>query len=612
MNKVPEVRLSEQMISPDEAKTLSGLLRLRIERSPDELAYRQYDEVSGQWLDTSWLELADLIGCWQQAMLASGLQAGQKVAMMLRNCREWVVFDQAAMGLGLVTVPLYMDDRPENVAYITSNAQVRLLLIESSEQWRLLVNEGDGLTGVEWIVSLAPVADADKAHDSRLLAVGEWTAGRKGIFSSVDVSPDALVSIVYTSGTTGRPKGVMLSHHNILSNVWSCARSFEVLPDDMFLSFLPLSHMFERTCGYYLTIMAGAKVAFTRSISLLGEDMRIIKPTILVSVPRIYERVYGKIMHGLKQKGFFARALFYLTVHIGWHQFEYQQNRRGWSFVLWLWPVLVFLVSRKVMQALGGRLRVAICGGAPLPENIAHLFIGLGLPILQGYGLTESSPVISVNRLLSNIPSSIGPPAPDVEVRIGKDDELQARSRSVMLGYWANEKATRMAFTQDGWLRTGDKARIDNNGHIYITGRIKEILVLGNGEKVPPADMEMAIGVDPLFEQVMLVGEGRRFLLALVVLNSAEWRELAARLHVDPDDTLSLEREHVKAAVLERIATKIKAFPGYAQIRAVHLSLTPWTVGEGLLTPTMKLKRPKILDHYQDIIEEIYTSAERN
>lgn len=610
MSKVPEVRLSDQVISPQEAGTLPGLFKLRLERTPDALAYRQYDEGSRQWVDASWSQMAIMIGSWQQAMRASGLEPGQKVAVMLRNCKEWVAFDQAAMGLGLITVPLYMGDRPDNVAYITANADVKLLLVEGREQWEVLLNEGDGLPSIKWIVSLAGLNEEEKACDSRLISLTDWIGGRQGEFSCGDVHPNALASIVYTSGTTGRPKGVMLSHRNILSNTWFCVRSFEVRTSDIFLSFLPLSHMFERTCGYYLTIMAGAKIVFNRSISLLAEDMQIVKPTVLISVPRIYERVYGRIMAGLKQKNFFARVLFQLTVNIGWRRFEYQQKRAAWSFLLCLWPLLEILISRKVVRAMGGCLRVAICGGAPLPENIAHLFIGLGLPILQGYGLTESSPVISVNRLLSNIPSSIGPPVPDVEVRIGKDDELQARSDSVMLGYWADEKATRATFTDDGWLRTGDKARIDHNGHIYITGRIKEILVLGNGEKIPPADMEMAISVDPLFEQVMVVGEARRFLLALIVLEPGEWRELATRVHVDPDDALSLESDIVKKAVLQRITARIKMFPGYAQVRAVHLSLQPWTVEGGLLTPTLKLKRSRILQHHQDIIAAIYAAAE--
>ena len=286
-----------------------------------------------------------------------------------------------------------------------------------------------------------------------------------------------------------------------------------------------MSHTLERTAGYYLTMMAGASVAYARSIPQLGEDLATIRPSIMISVPRIYERVYGAIKTKLAEGPAFRRKLFEFAVEVGWARFEHQQRRGPWRASFLLWPVLDRLVAAKVMARLGGRLRAAVSGGAALSPEIARLFVGLGLPILQGYGLTETSPVVSTNRLDDNIPASIGKPIPGVQVKLGDKDALLVKGPNVMLGYWNLPDATKAMFTADGWLNTGDTARFDATGHLYITGRLKEIIVMSNGEKVPPVDMEAAILQDNLFEQVLVLGEGRPYLTAFVVVNPDQWTE---------------------------------------------------------------------------------------
>jgi long-chain acyl-CoA synthetase len=262
------------------------------------------------------------------------------------------------------------------------------------------------------------------------------------------------------------------------------------------------------------------------------------------------------------------------------------------------------LVANKIAAKLGGRLRIAICGGAPLSQEVAKLFIGLGLNLLQGYGLTETSPIISVNKLDNNDPASVGEALDSVEVKIGDNDELLTRSPSIMLGYWNNTQATREMIDEEGWLHTGDKARIENN-RIYITGRLKEIIVLSNGKKVPPADMEMAITMDNLFEQAMVIGEGCPFLCAIIVLNNETWTEFAESLNVEPKEQ-SLQNPAVMKAIQERIDKLIFEFPGYAKIRRLFLSLEPWTIDNDLITPTMKLKRHKILTRFAKQIDQMY------
>ena len=319
----------------------------------------------------------------------------------------------------------------------------------------------------------------------------------------------------------------------------------------------------------------------------------------------------GRIQDGLEKRGVFARLLFRLAVAVGWRRFERSQGRAGWHPDLVLWPLLNKLVAVSVTEKLGGRLKLAISGGAALSPDIARVFIGLGVPIIQGYGLTETSPVVCVNRPDSNVPASIGQPLPGVEVRIGANDELLTRSRCVMRGYWQDEEATRAMIDPDGWLHTGDKATVDAESHYAIVGRIKDIIVLNNGEKVPPTDMESAILLDPLFEQVMVVGEGKPYLAALTVLNEEHWQAFAESLHVDPDHPAALRDPKVVKALIRRVAHHLKHFPGYAQIRRMHLELKPWTVADGLLTPTLKVKRNLVLDRYRAAIEAMYADFVR-
>ena len=398
----------------------------------------------------------------------------------------------------------------------------------------------------------------------------------------------------------------MLSHGNILENAFACLQREPVYPDDLFLSFLPLSHTFERTVGYYIPMMAGACVAYVRSIDKLSEDLLEVRPTVLISVPRIYERIHKKIEESLAKKPTLIRHLFHLTVHTGWQRFLYLQGRRKWTPLFLLWPVLNRVVAQRMTSGLGGRLRLSISGGAPLAFTIARVFIGLGLNLLQGYGMTETSPVISVNTTEDNIPTTVGCPLPGVESSIAADGELLVRGQSVMLGYWRNGRATEAAIDPGGYFHTGDLARKDDGGHLTIVGRIKEILVLSTGEKISPGDLELAIAVNPLFEQVMVVGEGRPYLAALVVLNRRQWESLAAEHGIDFDRAGLLEDEKVERILLSEIARKILHFPGYAQIRRVHASFAPWSAKEGLITHTLKLRRKELLARFNQEVESLF------
>lgn len=587
------------IIKPEKAITLGGAYRERVKRTPDHTAYRFFDTHRQDWKDITWAQSGATVARFQAALAKEAIKPGDRVAIMLRNGPEWVHFEQAAIGMGLIVVPLYTNDRTENIAYVLQDAGIKILLIEGQDQLNALNEIAAQMDGLIRIISINPCAPS--TGFKRLLTLHEWTADLPedidaGNLQANDTDADSLATIVYTSGTTGRPKGVMLSHTNILFNAYAATQMVRLYTGDLYLSFLPLSHMLERTVGYYVPMLTAGTVAFARSVQDLGEDLITQSPTILISVPRIYERVYNKIHTQLETKSPLAQKLFAKAVSVGWDRFEGRGSL--------LWPILNALVAKKIMAKLGGRLRLAICGGAPLSSVVAKTFIGLGLNVVQGYGLTETSPIISANRVENNDPASVGEALPGVEVRIGKNDELLTRSPSVMMGYWNNKKATDDIITSDGWLRTGDKVRIENN-RIHITGRIKDILILSNGEKIPPSDMELAITIDPLFEQVMVIGEGRPYLSALTVLEAEHQKALTEQLGLNGSDN-ALASEAMCDAVLKHIAKQIESFPGYAKIRQVSVCTEPWTVENGLITPTLKLKRQRIMEQYQGQVENLY------
>lgn len=592
---------------PDQLVTLYGLFQARVAASPDKVAYRQFDAKTESWLAFTWAEVAAEVTRWQKALIKENLAPGDRVAVMLKNCVEWVIFDQAALGLGLVTVPLYLDDSPENAAYILDHAGAKLLLIEGKFQHRKMADIAAASQSLELVVSLeAPDADLAEGGKRFVVAKSWLDAAIDTPLQTRALSANLLASIVYTSGTTGRAKGVMLTHANMLWNAYYATQCISLGAADVFLSFLPLSHTLERTGGYYWPMLLSAEVVYARSITQLAQDLLLIRPTVLISVPRIYERVYSRIQDSLAHKKPLARKLFDLAVRVGWRRFEIAQGRARWHPDQLLWPMLRRLVARNVTQKLGGRLVVAVSGGAALAPEIARTFVGLGVPLYQGYGLTETGPVVCVNRPASSMPAGIGQALPGVEVKIGADAELLTRSRCVMRGYWKNEAATRAMIDAEGWLHTGDKASVDERGHYTIVGRIKDIIVLSNGEKVSPSDMEAAILLDPLFEQVMIIGEGRPYLAALLVLNPELWQSFAEALKQDPASQEALRQPAVLKALRARVNAQIRHFPGHTQIRHVHPDLDPWTTQAGLLTPTLKVKRNSVFEHYRSVIETLY------
>lgn len=577
-------------LDANDAITLDGLFHARVQRTPQAVAYIQFDPATDRWREYTWAESAREVARWRAALAGLSLAPGERVGIMLGNCREWVHFDLAALSLGLVTVPVFVNDRPDNVAWILDHAGCRALLIGGHGQWSALAGIRPDIERLAALISLAPLPDGP----ANLRVAAHWLPETGAELPPSRHRPDDLATLVYTSGTTGRPKGVMLSHRNILSNVWAGLAAVPVTERDRMLSFLPLSHMLERTVGYTLPMAAGCPVAYARSIPQLGEDLIATRPTLLIAVPRIFERMRERILGAMGDAPPLKQQLFHRAVDLGWRRFLHRQGRAPWSPGLLLEPALDHLVAAKVRARLGGYLRLAICGGAPLAPEVGRFFLALGVDVLQGYGLTEASPVIAVNRPADNEPDSVGQALPGLRVRVGADHELLTQSASVMLGFWRDQAATRRVIDADGWLHTGDQAVIGPRGHIRITGRIKDILVLSTGEKVSPADLEQALAASPLLDQVMVLGDGRPYLAALAVPR-------ASVLEAAP-----VEAKAREAWLLERLRPLMHDFPGYARLARVALIDEPWTVENGLLTPTLKLKRRAVLARYNAEVEALY------
>ena len=591
------------VINSAEAHTLDEAFRERVRRSPNRIAYRQFYVAQNQWNAFTWSQMAEQVERWQVAFRESGLVKGDRVAVCYRNSVEWVCFDQAALRLGLVVVPIYSADRADNIAYILENSGAKLVLFLNAKLWVNVLSANCDVSCVETVIVSNDTREDKSIH---VTLVNEWLPEQGKHFERGIVDADDLASIVYTSGTTGRPKGVMLSHKNMISNAYNGMRNVALTPDDTLLSFLPLSHTFERTIGYYAAMLSGSTVGFNRSIPKLSEDLSIIKPTVMISVPRIFERVHNKIVTSLANVSPFKRFLFKSAVNVGWRKFQYEQNITGWHPKLIFAGVLNQLVAQTVLDELGGRLRFVIVGGAAMNEEVAKVFIALGLPLLQGYGLTESSPVISVNTIDRNRPNSIGLPLRGVEAKLMDGDELWVKGDNIMQGYWQNEEATLSTIVEsdDGrWLKTGDCASIDEQGFIRIVGRIKDILVLANGEKVPPTDIEAAIATNPLFDQVMIVGEAKSFLAALLVLNKPA---LITVLKEKGWSKNNLPQVEFDEFIIKQISKQMTDFPGYAKVRKAHICEAEWTVEGGLLTSTLKVKRPAVIKRYSEQIDAMY------
>jgi len=528
-----------------------------------------------------------------------GIQAGDHVGLLGHNSVEWFLADFAILRLGAVTVPAYFTDPPEAVQYVFEDAECKLILVEPGEQQ-------DKVKGMS--IPVFPMRGEGQLN----LAAASRNPDLNGRLGPLESGRDQLATLIYTSGTTGYPKGVMLTHGNLLTDVEAGLGGICILPDDLFLSFLPVSHAFERTVGHFLPVASGSAIAYAESVTTLMRDMPEVRPTVMISVPRLYEKIYAGVQEKLLQGPAVKRWLFARAQDLGGRRFELEWEGRelaGMQGVLW--KILDRLVNAKLRDKMGGRLRLFVSGGATLNPVIARFLLAANIRVSPGYGLTETAPVLTVNPVSRIKPETVGPALPGVELRLEADGELLVRGPMVMQGYWHRPKETAEAFTKDGWLRTGDIAEIDDEGYVRIVDRKKEIMVLSNGENVPPTLVEQCLAHDPCILQAMVAGEDCPYVSALIVPDQnglkAAWRR--DRRDALPKDWR--QNAEVQTWLLKRIHTVAHNLASYMQVRKISFVDEEWTQANGLLTPTLKFKRQKILEKYASEVAEMYSNQQQ-
>jgi long-chain acyl-CoA synthetase len=536
----------------------------------------------------------------------AGVAAGQRVALFSENRPEWHILDFACHLIAAVPVPLYSTLPAHQVRYIVKDSQSKLLVVSGADRARTALEACSDLPGVR-VLGLDPglAEGLECLHDLVLPSARRWPV-------PPPLSGDDLASLIYTSGTTGEPKGVMLSHRNFMSQVNTVRDLFPITERDICMSFLPLSHVFERTVDYVF-FDRGSQINYVESIERVPAQLTEIRPTIMVSVPRLYERSYIKIISKVQQEGGAKRRLFEWALRVGREVREAEWNgERASAFARGQFVVARSRVFSKVLERLGGRLRFSISGGAPLAREVAAFFDIVGLAIIQGYGLTESAPVIAANRLDANRLGSVGQVLPGVEVRIVSDGEILARGPNIMIGYWGKPEASAEAVDAEGWLHTGDVGYLDSDGYLFITDRKKDIIVTSGGKNVAPQPIEGRLGATPYVAQAVLIGDKFPYLTALIVPN---FENLEAHLAAKgltglgrADVAQHPETEALIAAAVKQVNSELAT---HERIRRFAVLSRELSLEEGEITPTMKVRRRVVAERYAGLIEQMYLKTQR-
>lgn len=537
-----------------------------------------YKKVSYDELNAYRRRLADYWHRW-------GWSKGDKLALMLPNSPEWVISDLAAATLGLVVVPIHTTYNGEYIKKVVHHSESKYLVVhreyfdkhkdtikELNFKKIIVVGHSQDILGnniVAW-----PILDQDK----KLSELPK------------DISGDDIHTIIYTSGTTGDPKGVMLTHKNFVFDVESAKRNLPIYPKDRFFSFLPLSHAFERTAGYYTPILTGASIYFGRSTQTIVDDIQKARPTIVNSVPRIFEKIYGKVFDKIESSSQIKKKLFFKALQLA------VAKRKGSLkfFRIILWKILDIIVLKKIRKILGGHLRMAISGGASLDLKIIRFFENLGIKIIEGYGMTETAPIIAVNRLENSRPGTVGQALDCNEVIVTPNKEILIRGQNVMKGYYKADDLTKELIDSNGWLHTGDLGFIDKDGFISIIGRAKDVIVLSTGKNIFPESIENVLNESRYIAQSMVYGDRQKHLSALIVPNFEQLKNWCDQQNIKFD----LDNEKIIEFYRDKINDKLKGHTKIEQINNFKLLLEEFTQENGFLTPTLKLKRYKIINKY--------------
>ena len=568
----------------------------------------------GKWVVLSYDHLYERMLMAARGLRKAGVLPGDRVAILSENRVGWAIADLGIQAAGAVTVPIYATNTPEQIEYVLNHAEAKIVFVSNRLQYEKLLKVREYIPGVELAVSYEQFLGEKELPVYTLQQLSEvshpLTAEEKRELEAEieGITPDALITIIYTSGTTGVPKGVMLTQFNMLFD--ACAglsKLGEMQPGEVFLSFLPLSHVLERTAGYHAALLNGAHVAFAESVEKVVENIAEVRPTMMVSVPRLFEKIYSRIHENVHLMPAHKKRLFHWAVAVG-REYVYSRyvRRVPTGFLGVRYRLADRLVFRKIRQRFGGRLRFFISGGAPLDKTINEFMWTIGIPTFEGYGLTETSPALTLNALYENRFGSVGRSLEQTELRTAEDGELLARGPQVMQGYYKNPTATAETI-RDGWLYTGDIARIDDDGFVYIVDRKKEIIVTAGGKNIAPQPIENELKLDKYISQAFVYGDRKPYLAALLTPNLERLLELAQQEklnYFDAEDLVSNER--VRRLFEERIRQVNKGLPSYETIKKFAILPHDFSIDGGELTPTLKLKRKVIYDKYRERIEGLF------
>ncbi len=588
--------------------TLAELFVAQAERFGDRAFVR--DKTGKAWRDHSWNDIADEAGRLRAGLLGLGLERGDRIAILSDNCPRWVVVDQAALGMGAVVVPLYTTAGVEETRHILADSAASLVAVNGDAALTKIVEMARDMPDLKGVIQMTPAEGAPPSYGARgklkIFTISQVTAHPAA--PPIEGSREDLATLIYTSGTTGPSKGAMLTHGNLLANSESSQAALDLNEHDTTLSFLPIAHSFERTAGYYTVVLAGGTISYAEGLGQIAQNLLEVNPTIVLTVPRVLEAVYARVMRTVEAGSPVKRTLFKTAVATGAHAAAYRHEGRRVPGRLAA-PMALFrgLVFARIRAIFGTRLRYLISGGAPLPRDIFRFLAAAEVPIVEGYGLTEASPVVSVNLHGRTRIGTVGRAIRDVEVRTVSDGELLVRGPSVMGGYYKLEAETREAIDTDGWLHTGDIARIDDDGYITITDRKKEIIVLSGGKNVSPANLENRLNSDPAIAQACVIGDRRKHLAALLVpdfdylATQPAFKLIAMRPPEQAVTDPALRGfYHVRVRELNKGLSDVEAIVAFALV--AH----PFSQANGELTPTLKLRRKVVIEHYRDVIESMY------
>jgi long-chain acyl-CoA synthetase len=579
------------------------------ESSPKALLLRK---VQGAYVPLSYREVREQVALCFHGLAALGIGRGDHVAILAENRPEWVAASLACSFLGAADVPIFPSQTAAQVEYILQDAAAKAIVVSNRLQLTkalkvrdacrtlkhvIVMNELEELP--HGVVTFAQVLDMGREpHRTHPGALGD---------AMLRVQPADLCTIIYTSGTTGNPKGVMLTHANFATNIVSSLKVLPITPEDMLLSFLPLSHSFERMGGFYTAFAAGASVAYAESVDTVAENMIEVHPTIVVAVPRLFERIYNRIARMVEKQSPTQRKIFYAAITTG-REYTARKKQGGVGMLLRTKHALADrLVFTKLRARMGGNIKFFVSGGAALPRELGEFFEAIGLLIIEGYGLTESSPVIAANRIDDHKFGSVGRAIPGVEVCIATDGEIFARGPNIMKGYYNNRKATEESIDRDGWLHTGDIGMIDENGYLYITDRKKHLFVSSGGKNIAPQPIESLFAGNEYIDQFVLIGDKRMYLTALIVPDFEALRGYADSHGIPYKTNADLTKNpEIIRLVEQTIQGTQKDLANFERVRRFSLLDTQFSIEGGELTPSMKIRRKAVEERYHDLIEAMY------